>query len=171
MEDILIRPAKPEDTEGIIAHRAGIASEPDTYVSYTPEEANRAVEKERENIIKKLEKGDLCLVAVAAEGRIIAEIGCSIDHYFSITRHTAVLGMSVERNYRNQGIGSRMMEEAIKWAQEKRVVRLELEVYAENGPAIHLYEKNGFEVEGRKRKYAKQRGTYYDSLIMSRLFV
>ena len=73
MEDILIRPAGPEDTEGIIAHRVGIASEPDTFVSYTAEEANRAVEKERERIIKQLEEGDLCLVAVA-EDRIIAEI-------------------------------------------------------------------------------------------------
>ena len=170
MEDILIRPAKPEDTAGIIAHRVGIASEPDTYVSYTVEEANCAVEKERERIIKQLEEGDLCLVAVA-EARIIAEMGCSIDHSFSITCHTAVLGMSVERNYRNRGIGSKMTEEAIKWAQGNRVVRLELEVYAENQPAIHLYEKNGFEVEGRKRKYAKQRGRYFDSLMMSRLFV
>ena len=170
MEDILIRPAGPEDTEGIVAHRVGIASEPDTFVSYTAEEANRAVEKERERIIKQLEEGDLCLVAVA-EDRIIAEIGCSMDHSYSITRHTAVLGMSVERNYRNRGLGSKMMQEAIKWAQGKRVVRLELEVYAENRPAIHLYEKNGFEVEGCKRKYAKQRGRYYDSLIMSRLFV
>jgi ribosomal protein S18 acetylase RimI-like enzyme len=170
MNDVIIRQARPEDAAAIIAHGIDIAGEPDIYMSYTPEEANVPADKESEKIIKHLEVGNLYLVA-ESEGKIIAVFVCIADHSFSITRHTAVLGMSVDRNYRNQGIGTRMMGEAIRWAQEKGIVRLELEVYAENAPAIHLYEKYGFEVEGRKRMYARQRGRYYDSLIMSRLFI
>jgi putative acetyltransferase len=128
------------------------------------------LEPKRDRIRQHLEMGNLYLVA-EADGKIIAEFTCLVDHSYEITRHTAVLGMSVDRDYRNQGIGTRLMKAAIDWARHKRIVRLELEVYAENLAAIHLYEKFGFEVEGRKRKYAYQRDKYYDSLIMSRLFV
>lgn len=170
MKDVIIRQAKPQDAEGIIAHAIEIAREPDIYMSYTPKEADVPVEEEREKIINHLEVGNLFLVA-EAEGKIIAIFTCVVDHSLVITRHTAVLGMSVDRNYRNRGIGAEMMERAIRWAQERGIVRLELEVYAENATAIRLYEKYGFEVEGRKRMYAYQRGRYYDSLIMSRLFI
>jgi len=170
MKEIVIRAATREDAEGIITHIIDISSEPDIYVSYTPEEANIPVEPKSDRIKQHLEMGNLYLVA-EAEGKIIAEFTCLVDHSYAITRHTAVLGMSVDREYRNQGIGSRLMKAAIDWARDKRIGRLELEVYAENVAAIHLYEKFGFEVEGRKRNYAYQRDRYYDSLIMSRLFI
>jgi RimJ/RimL family protein N-acetyltransferase len=169
MNDVIIRSAKPEDAAAIISHMIGIASEPEIYVSYTPEEANISVESKRNQIIKQLEIGNLYLVA-EAEGEIVADFTCIVDRSYAITRHTAVLGMSVDRNYRNRGIGTRLMNQAIKWAQTNAIVRLELEVYVDNGPAIHLYRKFGFEAEGRKRMYANQRGRYYDSLLMSRLF-
>ena len=169
MKEITIRQAMPEDAEGYLTHMKAIASEPDIYVSYTPDEANIDVEKEAERIRKHLEVGNLYLVA-ESEGRIIAQLACVVDLNYAITRHTAVLGMSVDRSYRNQGIAVRLMQKAIEWSQAKGLVRLELEVYAENKIAIHLYKKFGFEEEGRKRKYAYQRGRYYDSLIMSRLF-
>lgn len=79
--------------------------------------------------------------------------------------------MSVDRSYRNQGVGMALMERAITWAKEKPIVRLELEVYADNVVAIHLYEKFGFVMEGRKRMYAYQRARYYDSYLMARLFI
>jgi RimJ/RimL family protein N-acetyltransferase len=170
MKDVIIRQAKPQDAEGIIAHGIEIAREPDIYMPYTPKEADVPVEEEKGKIINHLEVGNLFLVAEAEE-KIIGVFTCVVDHSLAITRHTAVLGMSVDRNYRNRGIGTEMMERAIRWAQERSIVRLELEVYAENVAAIRLYKKYGFEVEGRKRMYAYQRGRYYDSLIMSRLFI
>ncbi len=147
-----------------------IAAEPDIYVSYTPAEASVPVEKQAETIRKHLEVGNLFLVA-EVEGKVIAQLGCVVDYSWAITQHTAVLGMSVDRSYRNRGVGAELMGRAIRWAQEKGIARLELEVYAENVAAIHLYEKFGFEVEGRKRMYAYQRGRYYDSYVMSRLFI
>src|SRR5216683_5750616 len=155
MKEIIVRFATPDDAEGVIAHMIKIATEPDIYVSYTPDEANVQVEKEASTIRKHLESGDLSLVA-EAEGKVIAQITCIVDYSYAITRHTAVLGMSVDRNYRNQSLGTRLMERAIEWSQERGIVRLELEVYTDNGIAIHLYEKFGFEIEGRKRLYAYQ---------------
>ena len=49
------------------------------------------------------------------------------------------------------------------------LTRLELEVYADNEAAIHLYERFGFEVEGTLRRHAFRDGEYIDSKVMGRL--
>jgi putative acetyltransferase len=49
------------------------------------------------------------------------------------------------------------------------LTRLELEVYADNEAAIHLYESFGFEIEGTLRKHAFRDGRYIDSIVMGRL--
>ena len=46
---------------------------------------------------------------------------------------------------------------------------MELEVYADNGGAIRLYERLGFETEGCKREAAVKAGAYVDTLVMARL--
>ena len=47
---------------------------------------------------------------------------------------------------------------------------MELDVYASNTPAIHLYEKFEFQVEGRKREARKLDGNYDDLIVMAILF-
>ena len=44
-----------------------------------------------------------------------------------------------------------------------------LRVYADNAPAIALYEKFGFEIEGTHRRFAYRNGEYVDAHIMARL--
>ena len=47
--------------------------------------------------------------------------------------------------------------------------RLDLRVYVDNAPAIALYEKFGFEVEGTHRRFAFRDGEYVDAHVMARL--
>ena len=48
--------------------------------------------------------------------------------------------------------------------------KLELEVWPDNGPAISLYARYGFEVEGLRRSHYRRRdGSLRSSLIMARL--
>ena len=49
------------------------------------------------------------------------------------------------------------------------VTVLELEVYPDNAPAIHLYEKFGFRTEGRRPRAILHRGRYIDALVMGLL--
>ncbi len=71
---------------------------------------------------------------------------------------TAVAGegyidnIAVAEQYRRQGIARAMLEEFIRRGQGK-LDFLTLEVRASNAPAIALYEKLGFELAGRRRRY------------------
>jgi putative acetyltransferase len=49
------------------------------------------------------------------------------------------------------------------------LVRLSLTVFADNEKAIRLYEKFGFEKEGRLRKAAIRAGKYEDEWAMGRV--
>lgn len=49
------------------------------------------------------------------------------------------------------------------------LTRMELEVFVDNEPAIHLYKKFGFEVEGTRVAFAFRDGQYVDTLMMARV--
>lgn len=62
------------------------------------------------------------------------------------------------------------MQEAINQADNwLNLVRLELEVHADNHGAIALYKGVGFELEGTKRLSTFKNGKYIDMLLMSRI--
>ena len=81
--------------------------------------------------------------------------------------HCGRLGMGVVKDYRRQGIGTKLMERAIIEAKGQGLERIELEVYASNTPAINLYEKRGFNHEGVKRRARKLDGVYDDIIVMA----
>ena len=84
-------------------------------------------------------------------------------------QHCGALGMGVLSEYRGRGIGRRLLVACIAKAKAKGITRVELEVRADNEPAIRLYERVGFVLEARKRNAMRFDGTYYDSLQMSLL--
>ena len=104
---------------------------------------------------------------VAIDGSaIIGNLGVS-SGWRPQTRHRAGLGMSVLAPYRNQGIGSRLLDTAIEWARHRPIRRLELEVLGNNPGARRLYERKGFTLEGCRRGAIEVDGDYVDELIMA----
>ncbi len=83
--------------------------------------------------------------------------------------HCGALGMGVRKDYRRLGIGTRLLECSLCAASELGLERIELEVFASNTPAIRLYEKAGFVIEGVKKKGRKLDGEYDDLVQMALL--
>ena len=83
--------------------------------------------------------------------------------------HCGELGMGVRRDYREQGIGTRLVTVTIGKARGRGLERIELEVFASNRVAIQLYEKMGFVVEGVKQRARKIDGAYDDIVCMALL--
>jgi len=77
-------------------------------------------------------------------------------------------GVAVHAGSRQQGVGGRMIAEALEKVREMGFTRIELTVGTENKAAIQLYEKAGFENEGRLKNYSflKSENRYIDEYVM-----
>ena len=112
---------------------------------------------------------DLSLVAERG-GAVVGSAGLHPTSPALRRRHAMMLGISVAREAQGLGVGKALMQAlcdyADRWAQ---VLRIELQVYADNARAIALYRQFGFELEGRHPAYALRDGEYVESLSMGRL--
>jgi L-phenylalanine/L-methionine N-acetyltransferase len=111
---------------------------------------------------------DWTAIVAVLDGRVVGSAG--ISQQTGRRRHAAGLGMCVHDDFHRRGIGSAviaaLIDAADNWFDLKR---LELTVYVDNAPAIALYRKFGFEVEGTRRADAFRDGEYVDSFEMARL--
>ena len=85
------------------------------------------------------------------------------------TRHMGRIGMGIIDGFRGRGIGRRLLEAVIEHCWRVGLVRIELEVFVDNEPAIALYKKLGFQYEGRLRKARLIDGEYRDVFHMALL--
>jgi putative acetyltransferase len=75
--------------------------------------------------------------------------------------------MFVVATHRGRGVGTALMAEAMRWAREHAVERIELTVYPHNVAAIALYRRFGFVEEGRLVRHAKKSYGYEDEILMA----
>ncbi|WP_236175054.1 GNAT family N-acetyltransferase [Pseudomonas pseudonitroreducens] len=95
----------------------------------------------------------------------------SLEQYPRVRRaHCGSIGMGVATAWQGRGVGTRLLAELMEVADNwMGLRRVELTVFSDNQPAIALYQKFGFEVEGQLREYAIRDGVYTDVLSMARL--
>ena len=67
------------------------------------------------------------------------EFSCVLPH-----RYACLADLVVDAEHRGQGIGSTLLGAAKRWARDRRLEDLELNVLAQNVPAIALYESHDF---------------------------
>ncbi|MCE5223489.1 GNAT family N-acetyltransferase [bacterium] len=58
--------------------------------------------------------------------------------------YTNIDTIEIHQDYHQKGVGQALIEEAIRVAKEKNHHFIDLNVWALNEPALHLYSKNGF---------------------------
>ena len=112
---------------------------------------------------------DHIFAAALEDGTLIGTAGLNV-HPNPRMRHGATLGILVHTGYQNQGVGTALMKAVLDLADNwLMLVRVELEVFADNERAIHLYEKLGFEKEGLLRMTTVRSGRYVDDCKMARI--
>lgn len=117
--------------------------------------------------IAKFAPPSVAMVAVVGE----TLVGCAELYAGRLRRaHSASLGISVHPAWHRRGIGSRLMAELLDVADNwLGLRRVELQLYADNAPALGLYRAHGFEIEARLRGYVLRDGVLVDTLLMARL--
>ncbi|HBD3032373.1 TPA: N-acetyltransferase [Citrobacter koseri] len=84
--------------------------------------------------------------------------------------HVADFGISVDAQWQNRGVASALLRTMIDMCDNwLRVERIELTVFVDNEPAVAVYKKHGFEIEGTGKKYALRNGEYVDAYFMARM--
>lgn len=76
-----------------------------------------------------------------------------------------ITNIVVKKSYRNNKIGSKLLEELINLAINSDLTSITLEVRTDNLPAIKLYEKYNFENLGVRKKYYENT---FDAFIMTK---
>jgi RimJ/RimL family protein N-acetyltransferase len=166
---VIIREAKPSDAARIIAYMNRLSEEPNSNIEISPGEFTRTVEEEAGFLAEFAQSKNSIFLVAEAEGQIVGMLNCKGSNRVAI-RHAVTLGMSVDQDWRRQGIGSQLMAQAIAWAKSTGIIsRIELAVFERNEKAIRLYQKFGFEIEGKRRKAIFREGEYLDGLIMASL--
>ena len=86
------------------------------------------------------------------------------------TRHSGHFGIAVRDDWQGKGVGTALMEACVDLADNwLGLSRLDLRVYTDNAPAIALYKRFGFEIEGTHKRFAYRDGEYVDAHVMARL--
>ena len=165
---ITIHTARPEDAEAILYHARAIFAEGE-FVLSTLDDFHMTDEQETVWLqANRDDPGDLVIVA-EHEGRIIGMLNFQSERRKRV-RHHGELGMSVNRAWRDQGVGRALLLALIAWAEQYPVLeKLCLQVFATNSRAIALYTSLGFVEEGRQvRDIKMEAGDYVDVLMMAR---
>lgn len=88
---------------------------------------------------------------------------------FQKVGHTSYIVVGVRASHRGQGVGTALLNEAEKFAISRHMHRIELEVFEGNEGAVHLYERLGYKIEGRRREAVKTASGYSDIIWMGKL--
>lgn len=164
-EALTIRPALPSDAAALAAYLAAIVKErlPVLFVRDAPP----APERVAAMIARHAEDERGCLL-LAVEGDAVVGMLDFSSHARAQQRHVGSFGMSVARAARGRGVGKRLLRALYAFAKERGYRRLELEVFATNGPAIALYEGEDFVHEGRRRGAVMVGDAAVDLLLMGK---
>ena len=168
-DDFHIRPVEVADAAAILDYMVELVAESPRNFPLTPEEFTHTLADE-EAFIREHAASDNSVFLIAVAGnQILGQVNLKGGSRRA-TRHSAELGISVHRHWRDRGVGRKLIAAAIKWARESGVVtRIWLRVYARNARAVHLYETCGFEYEGRQRHTIFQEDQYIDDVLMGLL--
>jgi len=163
IEGIKIRRAEPDDCAAVYEMFAS----PKVYAG-TLQVPYPSKEYWRQRLSQNADS-DYQLVAIDQD-RIVGMVNVKTFPNKPRRHHVGAIGICVHEEWQGKGVGTALMQAIVDLADNwLNLRRLELEVYADNEAAIHLYERFGFEVEGRLRQHAFRNGQYIDSIVMGRL--
>lgn len=119
--------------------------------------------------MEESEEGRFSLVALVGE-EIVGHLGLHTEPSRPRRKHAGGIGMAVHDDYQGQGVGTALLQAAVEMADNwLNLQRLELTVFTDNQPAVQLYKKCGFVVEGTLKRHSFRAGEYVDVYYMARL--
>jgi len=104
------------------------------------------------NKILNMFEGREIAICIEYNGKIVAD--AAITQSIGREKHVGSLGIAIAKEFRNMGLGYKLISMLLEYARSSGFKIIKLTVYSNNGAGIHLYEKLGFKEAGRIPKVA-----------------
>ena len=167
-ESITIRTAREDEAKALRNLKLKIIKNSMTIPMY-PEEYRYDEDGERELIKKYNESSNSILLVAEANNQLIGMIDLT-GHDRKIMAHTAMIGMSVDEEWRNKGVGTSLIRGVLDWAKSSSELEvIWLDVYDNNELGLGLYKKMGFKISGKIERFFKYKNEYFDNIKMYQL--
>jgi len=114
--------------------------------------------------LKALEKGEETACVAEVDGRIVGNSG--LHRGRGVQSHVGVFGLAIHRDFRDQGLGTAMLETVLEEARDMGLRLVKLMAFATNARALHVYQKAGFREVGRIPQAIFKYGRYFDEVVM-----
>ncbi len=166
-EKIAIRHLKKGDVDGIWNNFNAVVKEGLFIPVFTP-----VLSEFEKNSWYETVKSDkeVCVIADAqkfsAPYNIIGQ--CEISNAeWEASKHVGVLGIIIHKDYRDVGVGRKLIDFAIREAKNLNTKeKIVLSCFSTNERGLHLYKKMGFEVVGVRKKQFYMDSRYQDEILM-----
>lgn len=165
---LLIRPVTYNDVVDLNVLVAKVFGSSDQVLTSPEEfEASGGLDAQLQRIKHYSESIGKCIFVAEIDRKLVGTIDFW-NGYRKRIEHTGEFGMGVLPEYRDMGIGAKLIEVLLEWAKENPIIeKVKLGVFATNERAVHLYKKMGFVEEGRCVREVKMGdGTYIDVIEM-----
>jgi len=167
--NIVIRTAKTEDAARILQIQKEVVAEK-IYLATASEEFDKTVEQQRDWMEKILTNNRETMLVAETPNQIVGWLVFRSPDRVRLS-HTGSIGMMIDKESRNMGIGKLLIKGILDWATLNPLIeKVCLGVFSTNERTVALYKKMGFIEEGRKIKEFKlDHGEYVDDILMYRL--
>ena len=166
--NVLVEEARPDDARDLLTLHYEVLGESRWFIT-EPQEFSPSLEQ-RVRQVRDFARSPNSLYLVARSGGRLLGYLTLQGGALRRMRHTAKLEILVSGRARGTGIGSSLLARGVQWATANpQLVKIGLNVFADNRRALALYRKFGFEEEGRRpREYRMADGTFRDDVLMYR---
>ncbi len=128
----------------------------------------------KEEITKKLSKQEKEFenehkykqMFIAIEGDDIVGFLAIKRMHFEKLRHTAKFALGYLEDYEEDGVGSKLVNQAVQWAENNNIERLEIHVIDDDKNLEDLLDDLDFQKEGKLKSTIKIKDDYHDEVVM-----
>ncbi|MEH7299791.1 GNAT family N-acetyltransferase [Neobacillus drentensis] len=164
---MFVREVKESDAENLVALIKQVEKESD-FMLMEPGE-RQITPAQQQQRIHSIQKSENSTIFVAENEEQLVGYMFAMGGTAKRNQHSVYVVIGILKDYRGQGIGTRLFEKLEERAIERKIRRLELTTVTQNVAGVTLYKKMGFEVEGTKKDSLLIDGEFVDEYYMAKL--
>jgi RimJ/RimL family protein N-acetyltransferase len=164
---MIVREVRESDAENLVGLIKTVEKESE-FMLMEPGERLITPEQQQHRI-HSIKKSENSTIFVAENEEQLVGYMFAMGGTVKRNQHSVYVVIGILKDYRGQGIGTRLFEKLEEWAVERKIRRLELTTVTQNVAGVALYKKMGFEVEGTKKDSLLIDGEFVDEFYMAKL--